>query len=304
MADSGLRARLSRLAPARALALVGLFAGAFGFSLTPIFVRLSEVGPIATGFWRMLFALPIVLAWLAVQARRSEAPAREVSARDYGWLVLASLVLAVDLMLWQSSFHLTSIANATLLGNLHPIVVTVGAWMFLRERITGSFLLGMAVALAGAVMLARAGATELEPVARGDVLAVLSTTLFAVFTLMLKRLRGRFSTAAVMTGTVTVCSISMLPAAVVIEDVLLPTSWVGWAWLAAFAVVVNLGAQSAFTFAFAHLSASFSSVGLLILPLFASALAWAIFGEAVSGLQAMAGALVLAGIVLAQRGHH
>jgi drug/metabolite transporter (DMT)-like permease len=304
LADSGLRARLSRLAPGRSLALGGLFTGALGFSLTPIFVRLSEVGPIATGFWRMLFALPVVAAWLIVESRRTEPRARDVTASDYAWLILASLILAVDLMLWQTSFHLTSIANATLLGNLHPIVVTVGAWLFLRERITGPFLLGMAVALTGAVILARAGATDLEPVARGDAYAVLSTSLFAVYTLMLKRLRGRFSTAAVMTGTVTVCTLAMLPAAVVIEDVLLPASWVGWAWLVAFALVVNLGAQSAFTFAFAHLSASFSSVGLLILPLFASALAWMIFGETVSSIQALAGALVLAGIVLAQRGQH
>jgi len=52
----------------------------------------------------------------------------------------------------------------------------------------------------------------------------------------------------------------------------------------------------------AHLSASFSSVSLLVQPVAAAALAWLLFGEALAALQWWGGAAVLLGITLARRG--
>ena len=42
------------------LALVALLAGAAGIAFAPIFVKTSEVGPVATAFWRVLLALPFL----------------------------------------------------------------------------------------------------------------------------------------------------------------------------------------------------------------------------------------------------
>ena len=44
------------------LAFVALLTGAVGIAFAPIFVRLSEVGPGATAFYRLLLALPVL--WL------------------------------------------------------------------------------------------------------------------------------------------------------------------------------------------------------------------------------------------------
>ena len=56
------------------------------------------------------------------------------------------------------------------------------------------------------------------------------------------------------------------------------------------------------TYALADLPAAFSSVGLLLQPVAAALLAWAILGEALGWWQALGGAVVLIGIVLARRG--
>jgi hypothetical protein len=45
------------------LALAALIAGAVGIACAPIFVRLSELGPTATAFWRLALALPVVWLW-------------------------------------------------------------------------------------------------------------------------------------------------------------------------------------------------------------------------------------------------
>ena len=72
--------------------------------------------------------------------------------------------------------------------------------------------------------------------------------------------------------------------------------------LAGFALIGNIAGQSMMTYAFAHLPASFGAVSLLVVPVFAALFAWLLFGETVSAAQAIAGAAVLGGIVLAERG--
>ena len=68
------------------------------------------------------------------------------------------------------------------------------------------------------------------------------------------------------------------------------------------AFVSQVGSQSLITYALADLPAAFSSVGLLLQPV-AAVLAWAILGEALGWRQALGGAVVLTGIVLARRGN-
>ena len=71
--------------------LAALLVGAVAIGFSPIFVRLSELGPVATAFWRVGFAVPLL--WLAVLVqtrarRRLERPAE----RDLALIALAAVV--------------------------------------------------------------------------------------------------------------------------------------------------------------------------------------------------------------------
>ena len=305
------RASTSEAPSRRGLALLALFIGVLGFALTPILVRLSEVGPIATAFWRAALAFPVLWTVMSIEVRggagstrRPRAP-RPRSARDYGWLVFASMAMAGDLILFQTAVHYTTIANAALLGGLQPIFVVFGAWFLFRERITALFLLGMAVALTGASLLVLAGPVHeaglRAGIALGDILALGAALTFALYSLGLRELRGRFSTATVMTWNMGLGAVVLLPAAWLAGQSVVPQSVYGWAVVIGFALVVDLMGRSSYTFAFAHLPASFNSVGMLSMPVVAAALAWLLFDEAISTGQGLAAAVVLAGIFLAQR---
>ena len=50
-----------RPAEGQGAALAMLFVGAAIIGLAPILVRLSDAGPAATGFWRLAFAMPLLL---------------------------------------------------------------------------------------------------------------------------------------------------------------------------------------------------------------------------------------------------
>jgi drug/metabolite transporter (DMT)-like permease len=190
------RDRLARLTVSRG-AFVALLAGAVGIAFAPIFVRLSELGPTATAFYRLALALPILWLWMEIGDRRAQTN-RPAGYRDFVGLILSGLFFAGDLGLWHWSIKLTSVANSTLLVNLAPVFVALGAWLLFGERFSGTFLVGLVVALAGAVLLV-GGSPQMGPShLLGDVLAVAAAVSYAGYILAVSRLRSRFSTAAVM----------------------------------------------------------------------------------------------------------
>ena len=94
----------------RVIAVAALLAGAVAIAASPLFVKVSEAGPIATGFWRVALALPLLWAWSALESREHHAASFAANRR---LMVAAGLLFAGDLAVWHWSIVLTSVANAT-----------------------------------------------------------------------------------------------------------------------------------------------------------------------------------------------
>ncbi len=157
MSEAGPNLSLSQShARSTRIALSALFGGAVGIGFAPICVRLSELGPSATAFWRLALSLPPLWVWLAIEGQATVAPRRPSCVTDYRRLAVAGLFFAADLAVWHWSITFTSVANATLLANATPIFVTLAAWLWFGQRFTRTFILGMAAAMAGATILAGA----------------------------------------------------------------------------------------------------------------------------------------------------
>jgi drug/metabolite transporter (DMT)-like permease len=285
------------------LALAVLFLSTVLVSFSGTMVRLSDVGPLATAFWRMALAIPVLLIWMAVEARgaRSRVPHRATRA-DFALLIAAGLLFGVEIGVWHVAIGYTSVANATLFSNFSPIVVTLGAVLFLAQPTNRKFVLGMAVALAGAAVLMSRSVQISADHAMGDLLALSVSVLFGAYVLVVAYLRSRFGTATIMLWTSAWASLALLPVTLLWEDALLPTTRDGWLIVIFVAVACQGLGQSLLTQALAHLPASFSSVGYLVIPVLAAAWAWIFLGEAIGPEQAIGGAVILTGVILARRG--
>lgn len=298
------QARAAAAAPAaaraRARAFAALLAGGAMIAFAPIFVRVSETGPVASAFWRTALAVPLLWFW----ARAAVAGARRHESLSLAPMVLAGLFFAGDLGVWHVSILFTSVANSTLLANLAPIFVTLGAWVLFGERVTRTFLVGMLVALSGAVLLVGPSftGTSSNRALLGDALGVLTALFYGAYMLAISRARERADTAAIMLRSTTVCAIVLLPVALAWGEAMLPRSVTGWLVLSGLALVCQTIGQSLIAYAMAHLPASFSSVSLLVQPVLASVYAWLLLNERVGPMQALGGTVVLAGIFLARRG--
>nr|WP_316655414.1 DMT family transporter [uncultured Gellertiella sp.] len=288
-------------AGARRVPLVALLAGGVAIGGSPIFMRLSEVGPVATAFWRLGIGLLVLLAYAALFQRKALLPPGR--AADLATLVLPGAFLASDLICWHLSVGMTSITNATLLINSSPVFVTFGAWALTGAPITRRFLLGLAVAIFGVVILKTEGAAGLGAGRwQGDLLAVAGAVFYAGYMLALGSARKDFGTLQVMLWNTTSAALCILPVALLREPVLAPSTLHGWAVVTGLSMISHVGGQAAIIYALAYLPAAFSSLTLLLQPVVATLLGVVVLGERV-GLQAViGGAFVLLGIFIARRG--
>jgi drug/metabolite transporter (DMT)-like permease len=280
-------------------ALAALLAGAACIALSPIFVRVSEAGPIPTAFWRVALAVPVL--WLLYFAK-PRARARRYAGK-WPLLLAAGFVFAGDLAFWHKSIQLTSVANSTLLANLASIFVTLAAWVFLRQRPSGLFLAGLAAALAGVALLVHTSLGFSASGLAGDALGVVTAMFYAGYILAVKALRDRGETTLhLMALTSTITALLLFPVALASGEQMLPSSAFGWWMLIGLALVSHAAGQGLIAYALAHLPAAFSSVSLLSQPVMAALFAWALLAEGMVPLQLLGGLVVLAGIYLARRG--
>ncbi|WP_374512876.1 DMT family transporter [Brevundimonas sp.] len=281
----------------RAAALTVLVASAAVLGLAPILVRLAEAGPAAAGFWRFAFALP----WLLLLVHRPGAPAAERGpGRPTALMALAALFFVLDLGFWHYSIAFTSVANATTLTNLTPVIVTAVAWIVFRDRPRALFLLALAVALAGAwTMSAGADGRQGSNPRLGDLFAAVTALWYAGYFLTVKTLRGRHAAARIMLWSTALGAPLLLGLALILGEDLTPASAAGWAACAGLGLV-HVAGQGGVAWALGRLPAALTAVTVLIQPVVAAILGWLLFAETMTAAQVLGGAAVLAGVVLAQ----
>lgn len=281
-------------APAPSLrAFAVLLFGACVIGFAPILVRLADTGPAAAGFWRFLFAAPLLLL---LSLKASDGPGRPRPV-----MLLAGVLIATDLAFWHYGIVLTSVANATVLSNLTPVVVTLAVWVMTRERPSRLFVLAMALALGGAVTmaLARGGGGQGTNPPLGNLFSALTALFYGGYFIAVRQARATASATRVMLWSTLAGVPVFLFAALLLGETILPASAAGWAVCLALGVM-HVAGQGSIAWALGRLPAPTVSVVVLVQPVVAAALSWAIFEEPVTPVQALGAAVALSGVVMAQ----
>jgi len=271
--------------------------GAALIAFAPIGLRLSEVGPQATAFWRMVFALPLLAIAFTV------APSKP-GGKDVSVLAAAGVCFAFDVALYHAALMSTTVVNATLLSNMTPIFAAISGWLLFKERIGVGFATGAAVAIAGAMMLAiaraRAGHGG-DAGVTGDALALASAVFYAGYLIILNVVRKRVGVRAAMFFTTLASAVVLFAITLALGEDFWPETAKGWAVLVGLGVVVHVGGQGLIAAGLGRLPIALSTVLLWIQPVSAAALSWILFGEALGPMAIAGAALVLGGVFIVQR---
>ncbi len=286
---------------------LALTAAVLGISISGPLVRLSRAEPLAIAVWRMGLTLAVV-GTVAV-ATGTWRQYRELSRADLLAAFGAGAFLAMHLWSWIVSIGMTSVAASVVLVNVHPIVVALGSAIWLGEKPTRTQIIGIAIALGGAVLLAfgdahggtssAGGARALE----GDALAVFGAITVALYLLLGRRLRQKLDVWPYVTLVYGVCFALLLVVALAQGVTLAPQPPRELVLFAAMAIGPTILGHTAYNWALRHVRAYIVSVTVLGEPVGATLLAALIpsIAEVPGALTLTGGAIVLAGILLTAR---
>jgi len=279
-----------------ALAVAALVAGAVAMGVSPTFVRLADVGPFASAFWRVALALPILAVW-ALSDGGTAALRRAFSAPSV-WA--AGLFFSGDLICWHLAIVNTSVANATFLATMAPVWVVLGSGLFIGERVEKSVFGGLALCLAGGAVLIGGSYTLAPEHLVGDLYGLATSVFFGAYFLAVRVARRTATSGSITFVNTAITAACLLAVASALEPRLLPSSAGGVAALFALAFVSHAGGQGLLAFALGHLSAAFSSLVIFLEAIAAALVAWAVLGETLGWQQVVGGLAILAGIFVAR----
>ncbi|MFI4963973.1 MAG: DMT family transporter, partial [Caulobacterales bacterium] len=181
------------------------------------------------------------------------------------------------------------------------VVVTAFAWIFLKQRPRGLFLLAVAVALAGVWMMAvgKSGGGHVLNAPLGNLLSLSTALWYALYFLAISEGRKTEGASRLMFWSGVVGAPLLLIAALALREQITPATAGGWAACVALGLVHICG-QGAIAWGLGRLPTSTASVVVLVQPIVAGLMGWVLFGELLGPVQTAGMAIVLGGVVLAQ----
>src|SRR3569833_3154112 len=124
-----------------------LIIGIICISFSPIFVRLAEAAPLASGFYR------IFIAWLFLAPYCIFGKKLKIGYQDLAVALLGGVVFGADIAVWNISLMKISATISTLIANLAPVWVGLLSFLILRKRSGRIFWIGTLVAICGMIIL-------------------------------------------------------------------------------------------------------------------------------------------------------
>lgn len=309
--DSGTAGPLGRAASRPAALPAVLALAVLGISISGPLARLADAPALAIAAWRMLLALVVVGVMLLVTGSHREW--RVLARRDLLVALGAGALLAIHFWTWIASLGMTSIAASVLLVNLHPVVIVAGSALWLGEQPTRGQLGGLALALAGAIVVgagdalssgagdATATGASASRTLQGNALALVGAVTVGLYYLAGRSLRQRLSLWPYVGLVYASCLATLLLFAAFTRTSLWPFDSKTLGIFAAIALGPMLAGHTGFNWALRYVPAYLISLLLLLEPLGAGAMAWWLFDEAASAPVLFGGALVLGGLAWSVR---
>jgi drug/metabolite transporter (DMT)-like permease len=269
-----------------ALILSNLF-----LAMGPWMVRLADVGPVASAFWRLSLAIPLLLL-----VARFASPGTFRPGRGVGLLiVIGGFFFAADLAAWHYGITLTKLANATLFGNtaslLFPIYGFIAARMLPRRLQAVAFLLAMA----GAALLLGSSYSFSARQLRGDLFAILAGVFYTFYLIVIDRARQTLKPLPVLALATVAGAGPLLIFSLAVGERLLPSDWTPLILLALGSQVIG---QGLLVYAVGHLSPLVIGLGLLTQPAVSALVGWLAYAERLSLTDAAGALLICVALVL------
>jgi drug/metabolite transporter (DMT)-like permease len=228
---------------------------------------------------------------------------RSYTRKDLLFPILGGLFTTVDLSLWSSGIHYTTIANATLMGNTAPVWVVLASILIFKEKFKGKFWVGMIFAMAGAAIVLGYDFLVRPQFTLGDGMTLISGIFYAGYYISTQHGRKRLGVIEYLWWVSLSSSISLLGVSLVLGMPIIGYPLESYLSFIAAGVIVQGIGYVAIAYALGHLPASVASPTMIIQPLLSALLAIPLEHESFLPVQWLGTVAVLGGVYLINRSH-
>jgi drug/metabolite transporter (DMT)-like permease len=277
-----------------------LFIGAALISLSPVWVRLVDVAPTVSGFYRVLIGGAALVIYLLVTRRQLH-----LSKRAWWLLIAASVFLSLDLWFWHRSIIYIGPGLSTLLANFQVFFMMIAGIVFLRQVPRTAQIVAVPLALLGLAMIVGFDwATLPKDYQLGVILGLLTALAYACYLLTLRLIRES-SSFRVPTREMAVvsmmCSVTLAVTVLAEGESLAFGTYENLGWLVCYGVLSHCLGWLFIASSLSEVTAVEAGIALLLQPTLSFVWDVLIFGREMTMIELAGASLALIAIYLGSR---
>lgn len=280
--------------PGQALGVAGAFGAMVAWGASGVLAKLIDMDGLAVVVYRFWLSTLVFVGYLVCfGARRSGRP---ITWAKFRVAIPGGLGLSLDVAFFFSAVKLTTVANATVIGSLQPLLMLYLGHRFLGERAGRRQLLWSMVALVGVgiLLFGTSGLPQTSP--RGDALAVCALLAWTAYLYSSKATQGVLSPLEYTAAASLIVAVVNTPLALAFGQDLSWPRWRDWILLGVMSIGSGLFAHLLMNWALTVIPVSVGSMISLLIPAGASVMAWWLLDEPLTVLQAAGIGLTLAAL--------
>ena len=281
---SGARARIT------AVPVLAVFIAVFAWGIAPLLFLAPSISINSILFYRVLLWPPL----LYLIARRG---GRKINKKLFRSVWLPGVLFGVSTIFSFTAIIETSVANATIIGNISTAMVLLAAPRFLNEKISRWQVLLAFTSFAGVVAIVVGAGNTGGSSLFGDFLALINALTWTFYFISSKRRRvDGVDTWQFLYGVSVIQVLVVVPYSLFTSDDILQISLRDFGFLIAMTLFSGTIGHSFMLWAQKYVDASVSSLILLLGPVISSIGAWLVYSQNISAIQVIGGAVVLASL--------
>jgi drug/metabolite transporter (DMT)-like permease len=271
-----------------------MLTGSAMLAFGPWMVRLADVPPMASAFWRLTLAILPLLLLARLVAGSTAAMTQGLDRRTVAAIAIAGCFFAGDLAVWHLGILRTTMANATLLSNAASFLLPIWGFAVLRQRPGRKALTAIALAFFGTLLLVGQSAEMSTQHVVGDLFCLAAAIFYTGYLIVVDRVRGRIAALPLLALSTASGALMLLPLALA-SGPIWPGNWTPLLMLALGSQVIG---QGLVVYAVGHLRPLVVGLSLLVQPAISATVGALRFGEVPGGLTIAGAALVVAALIL------
>jgi drug/metabolite transporter (DMT)-like permease len=263
-------------------------------------IALRHLDPVTLCCVRFIIASAIALILYFASPNRTRPRAKDI----WPYIYLGFFNVILNQGLFTVGLNYTSSGHSAIIISSGPIFILLLARLLKLEHFTPGKIIGMLICFFGILLLETdSGSIASSPFLKGDMISLFGTIGFALYVVYGKRLAAEYDALSMTTFTTVAATLLILPLSVRQANHLnwSAVGWVGWSAAIYMAAGSSIAAYLIFYWALRHMTATRIAAVCYFQPVIVIVLAFFILGEPITGHLVLGSAMVLLGVILAER---